>query len=343
MRKTLGKLLLAGTILVSTFFPSFLNSARGQGKNLETYLNKGTKTEASSWNHSPNPFVAPDTTQSLTWNNLTIPQERENYLNQKLAIDKTDTLKYIPGEWICYQFSNQIHENFHGIEKLDSLGTFKTKNKFNIPVYDVSVVDTSHTEGHSVNGILIGDNPLNFNDWYFFEPQTDKQEDFSSWKQNYPGENLQIRIKQKLHSNIYGGVASTLVRFNINEPTGEVSVLERHPNLVLQRDTTTTSVEHDFIPVPENFGLGQNYPNEFNPTTTIPFWTKKPVEVDMDIFNLLGQEVRSDLVKGYLPAGNHRVKWDGKNNFGKDVSSGTYIYRLKAGNKVKSKKMTKIK
>ncbi|MFC1565199.1 hypothetical protein ACFL6G_09705, partial [candidate division KSB1 bacterium] len=154
MRKIIANLLVLGTFAVTTIFPNFLN---GQTKNIENYLNKGAKTEAFSWSNIPNPFISPDTTISTEWNNLTTPQERTDYLNQKLAIDKTDTISYVPGEWICWNFSNRIHELFFGIEKLDSLGIFKTKSNFNIPVYYVSVVDTSHTESHAVNGVLIGD------------------------------------------------------------------------------------------------------------------------------------------------------------------------------------------
>ncbi|MFC1565198.1 T9SS type A sorting domain-containing protein [candidate division KSB1 bacterium] len=338
--KKLTKLLIVWTIAVTTLFPSF---AKSQGKYLKNCLNKPAKT--TEWTH-PNPFMAPDTTLSLAWNNLETPQERTDYLNQKLAIDQTDTITYVLGEWVCHNYATQIHERFFGIEYYQNPGIFYVKNQFNIPVYGVGVSDTSHTEGHSINCVLIGDNPLNFNDWYFFEPQTDKKEDFSYWKNKYPGENLQISIAQNMYHplgpppNGYGG--NLLIKFLLDETTGQNYLISQHPNLVLKRDINV-AVEDERVPIADEFYLGQNYPNHFNPTTTIPFGLKTNAEVDIDIYNILGQEIRSDIVKGDFLAGNYKVLWDGKDNFGRDVSSGQYIYRITAGNFVKSKKMTKLK
>lgn len=79
-----------------------------------------------------------------------------------------------------------------------------------------------------------------------------------------------------------------------------------------------------------DFALEQNYPNPFNPETEIRFQVAEARQVSIRIFNTLGQEVRT-LISRQLQRGSHRITWDGKDNSGKDVSSGMYLYQLRAG------------
>ena len=79
--------------------------------------------------------------------------------------------------------------------------------------------------------------------------------------------------------------------------------------------------------LPDRYKLAQNYPNPFNPTTTISFQMPKAGNVNLKIFNIVGQEVR-DLESGNLTAGSYQAIWDGKDNFGKTVASGVYFYQL---------------
>ncbi len=95
-------------------------------------------------------------------------------------------------------------------------------------------------------------------------------------------------------------------------------------------------------PLPESFELSQNYPNPFNPTTTISYSLPRRSNVTIEIFNLLGQRIRT-LVDESQSSGPHRVDWDGRDAAGKTVSSGVYLYRLKAGESVQSKKMILLK
>ena len=74
--------------------------------------------------------------------------------------------------------------------------------------------------------------------------------------------------------------------------------------------------------------LYQNYPNPFNPTTNISFSIVEESKIEISIFNLKGQIVKT-LVKTTYQKGYHSILWDGKNNYGDSVSSGLYMYRLK--------------
>jgi hypothetical protein len=94
--------------------------------------------------------------------------------------------------------------------------------------------------------------------------------------------------------------------------------------------------------IPKEYSLGQNYPNPFNPSTAIPFALPRSGFASLKIYNSVGQEVAC-LIAGNLPAGVFRATWDGKDMSGKMVSSGVYLYRLKAGDYVEFRKMLLMK
>lgn len=94
--------------------------------------------------------------------------------------------------------------------------------------------------------------------------------------------------------------------------------------------------------LPTEYALEQNYPNPFNPSTTINFALPKAGNVQIAVFNVLGQEVNT-LVSEGLPAGNHSVVWDGRNSTGSTISSGIYFYRISAGEFSQTKKMLMLK
>ncbi len=100
--------------------------------------------------------------------------------------------------------------------------------------------------------------------------------------------------------------------------------------------------------LPTRFDLAQNYPNPFNPTTLIRYTVpdrdreERPRHTTLKVYNILGQLVRT-LVDGEQAPGYYSVRWDGRDNLGKDVSSGIYFYRLKAGEFVKTRKMVVLR
>ncbi|MCJ7458216.1 MAG: T9SS type A sorting domain-containing protein [candidate division Zixibacteria bacterium] len=94
--------------------------------------------------------------------------------------------------------------------------------------------------------------------------------------------------------------------------------------------------------VPTKFALDQNYPNPFNPETNISFYLSEKSEVNLAIYNILGQKVRT-LAEGPMESGSHTVTWNGKNESGSSVASGIYFYKLNAGDNTVTKKMTLLK
>ena len=87
------------------------------------------------------------------------------------------------------------------------------------------------------------------------------------------------------------------------------------------------------------FGLDQNYPNPFSPSTTIRYTFPGESDVSLVVYNTLGQEVRT-LIEARRDAGRHAIAWDGRDAFGREVATGMYIYRLVAGENATMKKMT---
>ena len=95
--------------------------------------------------------------------------------------------------------------------------------------------------------------------------------------------------------------------------------------------------------IPAEFSLRQNFPNPFNPTTTISFGLPDAGVVKLAVYNLLGQEVRT-LTAGTMEPGAYKVVWNSLDNTGRKVSTGLYFYRLVVDNKViATKKMLLLK
>ena len=94
--------------------------------------------------------------------------------------------------------------------------------------------------------------------------------------------------------------------------------------------------------MPPVHSLAQNFPNPFNPVTTIRYALSRICHVRLDIYNVLGQRVVT-LVDERQEAGYKTVNWNGKNKSGKTVASGVYFYRLVAGDFVRTKKMVLLR
>lgn len=95
-------------------------------------------------------------------------------------------------------------------------------------------------------------------------------------------------------------------------------------------------------PVPLDYILFQNYPNPFNPNTSVKFQVPEDGLVTIKIFDMLGQEIAT-LISDNIQKGTYTLNWDGKDKNGNYVSSGSYMYRMTAGNFVQTKKMMFLK
>jgi hypothetical protein len=99
-----------------------------------------------------------------------------------------------------------------------------------------------------------------------------------------------------------------------------------------------TVANDDPLPQPTQNALLGNYPNPFNPETTISFDLQKQSKVKIEIFNTRGQKVKT-LVNEIRSAGHHTAHWSGKDEIGRNVTSGVYFYKMQAGTYSSTKKM----
>jgi len=132
---------------------------------------------------------------------------------------------------------------------------------------------------------------------------------------------LKIQVNGKLTGNL-------TIRLSVNE--------SEEAELLLKPTA-------DFTEVPDRFSVEQNYPNPFNPSTSIKFGLADKQQVTIKVFNLLGQDVTVLLkglesVKREFPAGYHSIQIEAGS-----LPSGTYLYQVKAGNSVQTRKMTLLK
>ena len=135
-------------------------------------------------------------------------------------------------------------------------------------------------------------------------------------------------------SNFPMGEFWASIQVESNDPDETIYVIPIH----MVVDSVTVSVQPLSDLIPDKFQLYQNWPNPFNPSTTIKYSLPEKSEVKLEIFNIIGQRIKT-LVSGNQGPGSYQIQWDGKNEFGQTAASGIYIYRLQADKEVAIRKM----
>ncbi|MCE5251233.1 T9SS type A sorting domain-containing protein [bacterium] len=135
-------------------------------------------------------------------------------------------------------------------------------------------------------------------------------------------------------------VSGALVLFTDENNTGihYSSVTDSNGKYTITDTMTGVDRDAETAAVPEDFDLHQNYPNPFNPATTIPFSLERPGFVELSVYNVLGQKIRT-LVHDYYSPGEHMAVWNGLDDRGTGAGAGVYIYRLTCGGFMKTRKM----
>ena len=125
-------------------------------------------------------------------------------------------------------------------------------------------------------------------------------------------------------------------RAALSQMVGDIVDLLQRPQSLAKKAGGNAMVQGVQIPVPTEYGLSQNYPNPFNPSTTIAYQIPKASSVKLTVYNMLGEEVAT-LVSGEKGPGYYQVRWQ------PHLPSGMYIYRLRAGEFVQSRKLMLLK
>ena len=140
---------------------------------------------------------------------------------------------------------------------------------------------------------------------------------------------------------VSGSRDSTILLWEFRRPTSWADI--KQTSVVDRKRQRFNRSRLSALSVPMETALLPNYPNPFNPETWIPYQLKKPEEVTMTIFNMIGQAIRT-LTVGYQPAGIYHSRsraayWDGRNQQGETVANGVYFYSLRAGDFTATRKM----
>ena len=148
-------------------------------------------------------------------------------------------------------------------------------------------------------------------------------------------------------SNVFAGLNGTISKsyyYRVNSKNKSESYITIDYLLYDQAADLIGMGTHtiDIIPIPEVFALHENYPNPFNPVTTINYDLPKQSHVNLIIYDMMGREVVK-LVNQVIPAGYQSVLWNTRNQFGKPVSAGIYFYQIQTRDFVKTRKMILLK
>ena len=163
------------------------------------------------------------------WNSLTDMSQRNSWVTKLMAVDPTDAHPY--RYWYkCLTFAVQTHIHT-ALYRGDLFVTYYDggQTMFNVPMYTVTVIGDAYA--HGINAILVGDDPLNFDDWRFIEPQTDYDIEPGMWDMPY---DTDVRIKTPSRI-VAGGYSSSgdKVEFRVKEKSQTLAGYS--PELVLTR------------------------------------------------------------------------------------------------------------
>ena len=181
---------------------------------------------------------------------------------------------------------------------------------------------------------------------------------------DYPALDIQFNIAQEKGMGDEGLALSNVDTLNgrlvyqvgyFEENNQPISISTKH----LQKNDLSVNLTYQFIgkdnvilsagsevmditPVPSEFALHDNYPNPFNPITTINYDLPKDAYVNLIIYDIMGREV-ANLAGREMSAGYQTMTWNARNNAGAPVSAGIYFYQIQTRDFVKTKKMVLLK
>lgn len=239
------------------------------------------------------------------------------------------------GDMSLYTYGTYAYEGYNAADIQDNSGTASS---------------FYHTVGYNVSGFT----EMEIEFW-FVAVSMDRNEDF--WIQYYNGSTWQTiaALTQGVDFSNYTfyNVVITMSRDDFTFPSNArlrfvCDASNNSDDVYIDAiewrgisGTSGVSAVHQFAKadpaIPDQFSISQNYPNPFNPTTTIQFSLPVGSQVEIMVYNILGQEV-AKVADGYFDAGVHTAIWDASQN-----ASGIYLYKIQAGTFTEIRKMLLVK
>ncbi len=212
-------------------------------------------------------------------------------------------------------------------ENLDGSGNFGTQNIITTDAIEVNHIWFADLDNDGDQDVLSASN----------------EDDDISWYENLDGMG-NFGSKQIIWSYAWGARAVFAEDLNDDGFVDVLSASSLDNTIAWYRNGTGTSVTpwKDTQSIPISESILTNYPNPFNPTTTISFSIQNNSNVELTVFNIKGQRVKQ-LISDQLSAGEYSVFWDGRDENYKPVGSGIYLYKLIAGDFQRVRKMILMK
>jgi len=174
---------------------------------------------------------------------------------------------------------------------------------------------------------------------------------FSIDSSSYDGE----KVTERIHTTLFPfpGRTRTQYIYDGNNKTEEIRQTWQEGTLAASAWVNSTRITYEFEaggtavqisdePAPAGWELNQNYPNPFNPTTSIRYSLQRTSQVEVTVYNMLGQTVKV-LESGVQAPGIYETTWDGKDTNGKEAASGMYLYRISTQDFTETRKMMLLK
>ncbi len=256
---------------------------------------------------------------------FTVPGPKMMWMFQELgfdvSIDFNGRLGLKPFVWNDTYYGNADRQNLYKVNKAllwlrNNNEVFNTSNYTMNTMNSVKTMKLSHP---SMNAVVIA----NFD--VTEKPAVPGFQNNGIWYDYFSGDSLNV----------------TDMNMSISLAPGEYHIYTTKRQPKPDADVYNDA-DDDNTSTPAEYSLNQNFPNPFNPETTIKFSMPSAGFVSLKVYNILGQEIRT-LVSSDFKAGNHSVRWNGKDNSGNSVASGIYLYRLDCGNFIKTNKMIMLK
>ncbi len=145
---------------------------------------------------------------------------------------------------------------------------------------------------------------------------------------------LDLPVSQLSYAWTVPEVLTEQARIRIGMDNADLDYMDSSDNFAIQQESSV-GMETD---APQHFVLYPNYPNPFNPATMISYRLSSPEDITLQIYNVSGDRVRS-LVHEQQSVGVHHIQWDGHDDRGTPMPSGIYVYRVRAGHLIETRRM----
>ncbi|NQT24997.1 T9SS type A sorting domain-containing protein [candidate division KSB1 bacterium] len=254
---------------------------------------------------------------------------------------------------ITYDVGNIEQYDLHDLEtgctyyfSIAAYDTWGNQSNFSPEVeYYVSSASDDTEPPELVEVVLISSNQIQLR---FNEPVSSQSAQSATNYLIFPGVSVMNAVLDENETSVILTTSShsagdyLITVSNILDKASNPNVIPENTSLGYSFDATAVTGRINNLP--SEFILSQNFPNPFNPRTTIKYSVKEPGNVRLQVYNVRGELVKTLLDSEVFSSGQQApINWDATNELGMQVASGFYMYRLESGNEISTKRMQLVR